>query len=83
MNYWQELINTFSNKPGFFSSKRLERFAVFTTMLVASAIWLYQSIFACKLSAGDLMIVVGGWLAYAGFNIVQGKKDFNISSEKE
>lgn len=72
-----ELINTFSNKPSFLSSKRLERFAVFSLMLLATCTWLAMGIFKCNLSGGDLIMVVGVWLGYAGFNTVQIKKDNN------
>lgn len=75
MNPIKEFLHTFTNKPSRFSSKRIERFAVFTSMLLATDIFLVMTIFKCSISATDLMIVCGGWLAYAGFNIVQGRKD--------
>jgi small neutral amino acid transporter SnatA (MarC family) len=68
-------LDTFTNKQSKYSSKRIERFAVFTSMLIATDIYLVMAIFKCSISATDLMIVCGGWLAYAGFNIVQGRKD--------
>jgi tryptophan-rich sensory protein len=71
----KELINTFSNKPSFLSSKRIERFSVFTLMLLATTTWLCMGIFKCNLSATDLVLVVSVWLGYAGFNTVQIKKD--------
>lgn len=71
----EELINTFSNKPSFLSSKRIERFSVFTLMLLATTTWLCMGIFKCNLSATDLVLVVSVWLGYAGFNTVQIKKD--------
>ena len=68
-------LDTFTNKQSRYSSKRFERFAVFVSMLIATDIFLVMAIFKCSISATDLMIVCGGWLAYAGFNIVQGRKD--------
>ena len=68
-------LDTFTNKQSRYSSKRFERFAVFVSMLIATDIYLVMAIFKCSISATDLMIVCGGWLAYAGFNIVQGRKD--------
>ena len=68
-------LDTFTNKKSRYSSKRFERFAVFVSMLIATDIYLVMAIFKCSISATDLMIVCGGWLAYAGFNIVQGRKD--------
>ena len=70
-----EWVKTFSNNPSFLSSKRIERFLIFLTMLVASAVFLFKNIFSCGIDSTGLMIVVGGWLGYAGFNIVQGRKD--------
>lgn len=70
-----EWILTFSNKPSLLSSKRIERFLVFTTMLILSCVFLVKAIYTCTLSATDLIIVVGAWLGYAGFNTVQGRKD--------
>jgi len=81
MNYLIELLHTFSNKPSFFSSKRFERFAVFASMLAATNLYLVIHILRCDLSAGDLMIVVVGWLGYAGFTTVQIKKDKHEDNE--
>lgn len=74
-NLVSEWLNTFSNKPSFLSSKRIERFLVFTVMLVSSAYFLFKNINACGIDSTGLMIVVGGWLGYAGFNVIQGRKD--------
>lgn len=70
-----EWLLTFSNKKSLLSSKRIERFLVFTAMLVISCVFLIKAIYTCTLSATDLMIVVSIWLGYAGFNTVQVKKD--------
>ena len=75
-------LDTFTNKQSRYSSKRLERFAVFVSMLIATDIFLVMAIFKCSISATDLMIVCGGWLAYAGFNIVQGRKDKDNGEDK-
>lgn len=79
--FFEELIATFSNDLSYLSSKRIERFSVFAVMLAASAAWLFRGVSKCNIGASDLMIVVGGWLAYAGFNIVQGRKDVNKNNE--
>ena len=78
-----QILLTFSDIKSLFSSKRFERFAVFTTMLSASAMFLFKNISSGKLSAGDLMIVVVGWLGYAGFSIIQGKKNVENNSESK
>lgn len=75
-------LDTFTNKKSRYSSKRFERFAVFVSMLIATDIFLVMAIFKCSISATDLMIVCGGWLAYAGFNIVQGRKDKDNGEDK-
>ena len=75
-------LDTFTNKQSRYSSKRFERFAVFVSMLIATDIYLVMAIFKCSISATDLMIVCGGWLAYAGFNIVQGRKDKDNGTDK-
>lgn len=75
-------LDTFTNKQSRYSSKRFERFAVFVSMLIATDIFLVMAIFKCSISATDLMIVCGGWLAYAGFNIVQGRKDKDNGTDK-
>lgn len=77
-----EFFLTLSDKKSFFSSKRIERFAIFFTMLTASGMFLFQGIFGNKLSASDLMIVVVGWLGYAGFNTIQGKNK-NVDKNSE
>lgn len=78
-----EWLKTFSNKPSFISSKRLERFAVFTTMLACSIYFLIKSITSCSLTATDLMVVVVAWLGYCGFNVIQGRKDNQTINKEE
>lgn len=75
MKLLNDFLDTFTSKPTRFSSKRIERFFVFASLLLATNVFLWQSILKCNIDATDLMIVCGGWLAYAGFNIVQGRKD--------
>jgi uncharacterized membrane protein YfcA len=73
----KEWLNTFSNTPSALSSKRLERFAVFTTMLGLTIGFTINAIVKCSIGAAELMIIVAGWLGYAGFNTLQIKKDSN------
>ena len=77
---FKEILNTFSNKKSFLSSKRIERFLIFTIMLVMTIIFITKAIVACTLGATDFMIIIAGWLGYAGFNTVQIKKDTNDSN---
>lgn len=82
MKLINDFLDTFTNKPSRFSSKRAERFFVFASLLLATNVFLWQSILKCSIDATDLMIVCGGWLAYAGFNIVQGRKDKDNGTDK-
>jgi len=82
-DFLHEFLMTFSNNKSLFSSKRIERFAIFLTMLVASGMFLFKGVLSEKLSAGDLMIVVVGWLGYAGFNTIQGKSNVENNSESK
>lgn len=75
LTFLKELGMTFSNKGSLFSSKRIERFVIFSAMLGATIVWLRNNIGCGKVSSTELMIVVAGWMAYAGFNVIQGKKD--------
>jgi uncharacterized membrane protein len=78
-----EIVKTFSNKTSFLSSKRIERFFVFITMLSISIYYLVKSIYYSEISSVDFMIVVGGWLGYNGFSIIQGKKEKTIDTNNE
>ena len=72
----KELILTFSDGKSLFSSKRIERFAIFSSMLITSIIFLLYRVGNCeKFTSSDLMIVVVGWLGYAGFNVIQSNKN--------
>lgn len=81
-----EVLNTFSNKKSFFSSKRLERFLIFSLMLSLTVFFVVKSIITCTLGATDFIIIVGTWLGYGGFNTIQIKKDVkednNINNEE-
>lgn len=74
----KEWLMTFSNKPSTLSSKRLERFAIFTVMLFLTTCYLINSMIKCSIGAIDFMIIITGWLGYAGFNTVQIKKDIKV-----
>jgi hypothetical protein len=73
--FFKELLLTLSNQKSFFSSKKIERFFAFGTMLLSANVYLWYHIFQCTLTSTDLMIVVGGFLGYAGFSIIQSRKD--------
>lgn len=70
-----ELAGTFSNKKSFLSSKRIERFFIFCTMLSLTIGYLLKQIFTCGISSTDFMLVIVGWLGYAGFNTIKSRQD--------
>ena len=76
-----EFGKTFSNQKSFLSSKRIERFVIFSTMLGITLFFLIKNTIKCELNATDFAIVIGLWMGYAGFNTVQIKKDSNDTSE--
>jgi hypothetical protein len=76
-----ELIKTFSNRPSFLSSKRIERFVVFTTMLSLTISYIILHI--KTIGATDFILVVGTWMAYAGFNIIQNRRDIKLQNNTE
>lgn len=70
-----ELIKTFTGKKSLFSSKRIERFLVFSAMLVLTIVYAVTNIKNCSLSAIDFAVILGVWMTYAGFNTIKIKKD--------
>ena len=73
----KEWLLTFSEKKSNISSKRLERFALFTLSLSACAYYLFKGIYHWSIGSSDLLIIVATLLGYAGFNTVIAKKDEN------
>lgn len=76
---FNEFLLTFSNKPSFLSSKKLERFAVFTVFLTLSVI--YLSLHIKDISAGDFAIFLGAWLGYGGVNSLLLQRDKKVDKE--
>jgi hypothetical protein len=73
INYYKELILTFSNKKSFFSSKRIERFIVFNVFLVLTVIYVVRNIE--DLDSFGFIQIVGLWLAYGGYNSLMNLRD--------
>jgi len=73
INYFKELILTFSNKKSFFSSKRIERFIVFNVFLVLTVIYVVKNI--DDLDSFGFIQIVGLWLAYGGYNSLMNLRD--------
>jgi len=70
-----EWLLTFSNRKSFFSSKRIERFSLFTVGLLAAAFFLFKGIYNWEITSTDVVMVVGMLFGYAGFTMVQTAKD--------
>jgi len=68
-----ELVMTFSNKPSFFASKRIERFALF--VLVYGIIVGFVKRNWDKLTTDQMLMIVGTLLVAGGWNTVQIRKD--------
>jgi hypothetical protein len=73
INYFKELILTFSNKKSFFSSKRIERFIVFNVFLVLTVVYVVRNIE--DLDSFGFIQIVGLWLAYGGYNSLMNLRD--------
>jgi hypothetical protein len=73
MNYIAEIVKTFSSKSSFFSSKRLERFAIVAVALSANIVYLYFHV--KTMSAIDFLLLNAALFTYAGFNTKQIQKD--------
>jgi len=72
-DYLKEILLTFSDKPSFFSAKRVERFAVFTSFLSITVFYIITHI--QTILPTDLGVLTGIWLGYGGFNTIMAKKD--------
>ena len=44
-------------------------------MLAATTFYLFKGVYNWEISSTDLMLIVAGWLGFAGFNVIQGRKD--------
>jgi len=44
-------------------------------MLAASTYYLFKGVYNWEISSTDLMVIVAAWLGFAGFNVIQGRKD--------
>ena len=80
-----ELWLSFSSKPSFLSSKRIERFVFTATVVIIT--WVINLYNLGKWSATDHMITLTPLLIAAGYNIIQERRDKmqsdNIKKEEE
>lgn len=73
VNYWQEIILTFSNKKSLFSSKKIERSVVFVTFLIITLVYLIKNIH--ELEASEFIEIVALWLVYGGYNSLMNLRE--------
>lgn len=76
INYWRELVMTFSNQKSLFSSKKIERFIVFWTFLALTVYYIVKNIH--EMDSLEFVEVIGLWLAYGGYNSMLNLRDRKI-----
>ena len=78
MKYFQELLLTFSNKPSLLSSKKIERFVVFTIFLISTIVYLAFHI--KDMDATSFIQVIVVWLTYGGANSILLQRDKKLEN---
>lgn len=81
INYKREFLLTFSNRRSLFSSKKIERFIVFTVMLILSIIYIGVNIL--KIEPIEFVEVIGLWLFYGGYSIFMSQRDKGRGPENQ
>jgi putative ribosome biogenesis GTPase RsgA len=81
IDYWHEIVMTFSNRKSLFSSKKIERFIVFWTFLVLTVVYVIKNIH--EMDSIEFIEVVGLWLAFAGYNTFMVHKDTRVNNIEE
>lgn len=76
INYWREMVMTFSNQKSLFSSKKMERFIVFWTFLALTVYYILKNI--QDMDSVEFIEVIGLWLAYGGYNSMLNLRDRKI-----
>lgn len=76
----KELNKTLSNEPSYYSSKRLERLALFVSanLIVDYYVWEHHD----TMTTSDVLLVFGAKMVYAGFQVKQIQKDIKDESTK-
>jgi hypothetical protein len=78
-NFWYEMLLTFSNKKSVLSSKKIERFIVFSVFLILTVI--YLALRMGTMEPLDFIQVVALWLGYGGWNSFVGLREKKIDNE--
>lgn len=78
--FFKDIYATFSNKPSELSSKRLERFALFSSALYCFHVW-FQYHYK-NLDYLEVIAVIGMLLGYAGFTLYTTQKEKRTINKK-
>lgn len=80
----KELIYTFSNKPSFFSRKRIESCVLFINAMVLLDVWYVKNIqIPDKIQLTEALAVFTAQMVYAGYQITQIRKDNQATAAQE
>lgn len=78
IDYFKEILYTFSNRKSLFSSKKIERFIVFNVFLSITVYYIFRNISDIK--PLEFVQVIGLWLVYGGYNSIMNYRDKKIDS---
>lgn len=80
INWKREVVMTFSNNKSLLSSKKIERFIVFTTFLIITVSYIIINI--RTIEAFDLVEILGIWFAYIGVHSFINQRDRRMDIEQ-
>jgi len=78
VDYFKELIMTFSNRKSLFSSKKIERFIVFNFFIILTIIYVFKNL--STLDSFEFVQIIGIWLAYGGYNSLMNLRDRKLEN---
>jgi hypothetical protein len=81
IDYFKELVYTFSNKKSLFSSKKIERFIVFNVFLTLSIVYIVKNI--DEMDSMSFIEIVGLWLFYGGYNSLMSLRDKKLHHNQD
>lgn len=79
INYWRELLLTFTVRESLFSSKKIERFIIFGVLMGMTILYMLRNIES--LSALGFIEICVMWLTYAGYNTIMNHRDKGLEKE--
>lgn len=81
IDFWYELLLTFTVKDSIFSSKKIERFVIFGVLMSMTVFYMIKNIET--LSALGFIELCLMWLAYAGYNTIMNHRDKLLEDEED